>query len=56
MVAARTIGGPSYPEMIEEMDRELTKIIEDFDRGMNYEALRIVNETSELSCSESVDS
>ena len=55
MVLARTIGGPSYREMIEEMDRELTKIIEDFDRAMNFEALRIVNETSKLSFSQSVD-
>ena len=48
MVAARTIGGPSYTGMIEEMDGEFTKIIEDFDRAMNFEALRIANETSEL--------
>ena len=53
--AARTIGGPSYQEMIEEMDGELTRIIEDFDRAMNFEALRIVNETSKLSFSQSVD-
>ena len=45
------IGGPSYPEMIEEMDRELTMIIEDFDRAMNFEVLRMVNETSKLSFS-----
>ena len=59
MVAARRIGGasPLYPDMIEEVDRELTKIIEDFDRGMNFEALRIAHETSStLSFSESVDS
>ena len=49
MIAARTIGGPAYPEMIEEMDRELTKVIEDFDRAMNFEALRLANETSKLS-------
>ena len=42
--------------MIEEMDGELTKVIEDFDRGMNFEALRIANETSELSFSGSLDS
>ena len=51
MITARTIGGPGYPEMIEEMDRELTKVIEDFDRAMNYEALRLANETSKLSFS-----
>src|SRR5258706_4800619 len=42
--------------MIEEMDRELTKVIEDFDRAMNFEALRLANETSKLSFSQSVDS
>ena len=56
MIAARTIDGPAYPEMIEEIDRELTKVIEDFDRAMNFEALRLANETSELSFSHSVDS
>ena len=42
--------------MIDEIDKELTKIIEDFDRAMNFEALRLANETSELSLSQSVDS
>ena len=56
MTVARTIGGPAYPEMIEEIDRELAKVIEDFDRAMNYEALQLANETSELSISQSVDS
>ena len=56
MVAARTIGGPSYSEAIEEMDRELMKIIEDFDRAMNFEALRLVNETSKLASFQPVDS
>ena len=46
MIAARTIGGPSYQEMIEEMDIELTKVIDDFDRAVNVEALRLANETS----------
>ena len=50
MIAARTSsGGPAYPEMIEEMDRELNNIIEDFDRAMNFEALRLANELSKLS-------
>ena len=48
MVAARTIGGPAYPGMIEEMNRDLTKVIEDFDRAMNFEALRLANEISKL--------
>ena len=55
MLAARMIGGPAYQEMVEEIDRELTKVIEDFDRAMNFEALRLANETSKLSFSRSVD-
>ena len=56
MIAARTIGGPSYPEMIEEVDRELTKVIEDFGHAMNVETLRIANDTSKLSFSQPVNS
>ncbi len=56
MIVARTIGGPAYPEMIKEMERELTEVIEDYNRAMNSEALRLANETSKLSCSGSVDS
>ena len=51
MMTARTTGGPTYEEMIEEVDRELTKVIEEFDRAMNFEALRLANETSKLSFS-----
>jgi Cdc6-like AAA superfamily ATPase len=51
MIAARRIGGPTYTEMIEEMERELNKVIEDFDRAVNVEALHhLANETSKLSC------
>ena len=56
MIVARTIGGPAYLAMIEELERELTKVIEDFDRTMNFEALRLANETSTLRYSQSVDS
>ena len=38
--------GPAFQEMIEAMDRELINIIEDFDRAVYVEALRIANETS----------
>ena len=48
MIAARTVGGPAYPEKIEEMDKELNKAIEDFDRAVNVEALHLVNESSKL--------
>ena len=46
MITAGTIGGPAYLEMIEEMDKELTKVIDDFDCAVNVEALRLANETS----------
>ena len=49
MIAAKTIGGPEYPEMVEDMDRELTMVLEEFDRAMNFEILRLANETSKPS-------
>jgi len=55
-IAARTIGGPAYLEMIEESDKELTKIIEDFDRAVIVETLRLAEKNSELSFSQPVDS
>ncbi len=56
MTIARTIGDLVYSEMIEEMDNQLTKVIDNFDRAMNFEALRLANETSKLSFSQSVNS
>ena len=56
MTAARTSGGPAYPKMIEEMDGELNNVIEDFDRAVYVEALRLANQTSKPSFSQSVDS
>ena len=47
MIAERALGGLVHPEKIEEMDRELTKVIEDFDRAMNVEALRLVKQIGE---------
>jgi len=45
MIAERTLGGLVH-QKIEEMDEELTKVIEDFDRAVNVEALRLAKETS----------
>ena len=56
MIAARTSGGPAYPEMIGEMDRELNNVIDDFNSAVYIEALHLANETSKLSLSQSVDS
>ena len=49
MITERMMGGAVRPEMIEEMDRELTNVIEDFDRAVNVEALRIAKETGKYS-------
>jgi len=46
MITERTFGGLVPAEKIEEMDEELTKVIEDFDRAVNVEALRLAKETS----------
>ena len=35
----RTAGGLAYREKMEEMDRELTKVIEDFGHAVDIEAL-----------------
>ena len=56
MIAARMAGGRVSSEVIEEVDRELMRVIEDFDRTMNIEALRPADETSTLPFSQSVDS
>ena len=42
--------------MIEEMDRELAKVVEDFDRAVGVEALRLANEISKYSFHQSADS
>ena len=44
MIAERALSGLVHPEGIEEMDIELTKVIEDFDRAVNVEALRLVKQ------------
>jgi len=46
MIAERTLGGLVRPEKIEEMEGELTKVIEDFDRAVNVETLRVAKEIS----------
>ncbi len=56
MIAARMNGGPAYTKMIEDMDRELSSIIEDFDRTVNVHTFCLVNESSKLSISQYVNS
>jgi hypothetical protein len=48
-------GSSACQDAIEEIDRELTKVIEDFDRAVNIEALRRTKETGEHSLSHSLD-
>ena len=56
IIAAGTGDDPGYLEIIEEMDRELAKLIGDFDRAVNVEALHPANEISKLSFSQPVNS
>ena len=50
MITARTVGGPAHPEKIEEMDRELTKVIEDFNQAVDVEALRLAKRNGKHYC------
>ena len=47
MIAERALGGLVHPAKIEEMNTELTKVIEDFDRAVNVEAFRLVKQIGE---------
>ena len=47
-IAVRTLSGLAHPQMVEEMDRELSKVIEDFDRAVNVEALCLAKETRRM--------
>jgi len=52
----RTAGGSTYQAAIDEMDIELTKVIEDLDRAVNVETLRRTTKTGEHALSHSLDS
>ena len=52
---ARTVGGLANSEKIGEMGKNLTKVIEDFDRAVDIEALRLVKETGTHSLSQCDD-
>ena len=47
MNAARTVGGLVRPATIEDMEKDLDKVIEDFDRAVNVEALRRIKAAGE---------
>ena len=52
IVAERTFGGLIHGETIEEMGRKLTGVIEDFDRAVNIEALRLAKKIGKHSLSQ----
>jgi hypothetical protein len=56
MTAARTAGGPAYQGTIEEMDRELTKVTEDFIRAVDLETFRVAKKSGKHSLSQFDDS
>ena len=45
MIAARIAGRLAHPEVIEEMERELAKVIEDFELAVNVDALSLTKAT-----------
>ena len=47
MIAVRVVGGLVHPGAIEEIERDLTEVIEDFERAVDVEALRRIKETGE---------
>jgi hypothetical protein len=55
MITTREVGGPAYVETIEEMERDLTKVIEDFDRAVDVEALCQAKKIGKRSLSQSGD-
>ena len=56
MIVARTVGGPGYLKRMEEMDRELVEVIEDFDRSVNVEALHLAKRSGRHSLFQSGES
>ena len=50
-IAARASVGLVRPERIDKLDKELTQVIEYFDRAVNVDALRLAKETGTYSLS-----
>ena len=50
MIPARMVGGSTHPEKIKEMDKELTKVIEDFNHAVDVEALRLAKKNGTIHC------
>ena len=55
MIAERMVGGLVRPEKIEEMERELAQVIEDFGHAVNVETLYLAKKIGKHSVSRSDD-
>ena len=55
MIAERTVGGLVRPEKIEEMERELAQVIEDFGHAVNVETLYLAKKIGKNSIARSDD-
>ena len=53
MMVTKTAGGRAYQEAIAEMGNELTKVIEDFMRAVDVEALRLAKKSGKHALSQS---
>ena len=47
MIAVRAVGGLVHPGAIEEIENDLTDVLEDFERAVDVKALRLIKETGE---------
>ena len=47
MTVERTLDGLVQPATIEELDAELSKVVEDFDRALNVEVLRLAQKSGQ---------
>jgi hypothetical protein len=52
-IAGKTEGGSVHQQGIEEMEQELTRVVEDFDRAVNVDALRLAKDTGKRRLSQS---
>ena len=52
MIVERTVGGLVHPAMIEELYIELNKVIEDFDRAVKIEVLRLAQKNGQHALSQ----
>ena len=55
MITERKVGGPAYLETIKEMERDLIKVIKDFDHAVDVEAICLVKKSGRRSLSQSSD-